>query len=52
MKKKTDTTQIGEQEPLGIIISRGPSQEQVPTFFAYVWGPDPEADETGATKAA
>jgi hypothetical protein len=42
-----------EQEPIGIVISRGPRQEQVPTFVAYVWGPDPEApEETGKPKAA
>jgi len=51
MKKKADTTQTGEQEPIGIIISRGPTQEHVPTFFAYVWGPDPETEETGAQAA-
>ena len=31
-----------EQEPLGIIISRGAKGESAPTFRAYVWGPVPE----------
>jgi len=31
-----------EQEPLGIIISRGTRSEAPPAFFAYVWGPVPE----------
>jgi len=51
MKKKAETIPM-DQEPIGIIISRGPTQEHVPTFFAYVWGPDPEPEESGATKAA
>ena len=50
MKKKAETPTI-DQEPIGIIISRGPAQEHVPTFFAYVWGPDPEPEETGAQAA-
>jgi hypothetical protein len=42
-----------EQEPLGIIISRGPKGETAPTFRAYVWGPVPEiATEPGEAKAA
>ncbi len=51
--KKADSTNTLEQEPIGIVISRGPSKEQAPTFFAYVWGPDPETPEaTSATIAA
>ena len=49
---KSDSTKTGEQEPIGIVISRGTQQEHVPTFFAYMWAPDPEPEETGATKAA
>ncbi len=30
-----------EQEPLGIIISRGPRAEETPRFSAYIWGPVP-----------
>ena len=33
---------IIEQEPLGIIISRGSRAEAAPRFWAYVWGPAPE----------
>ncbi len=53
MKKKSDAKKQIDQEPIGIVISRGPSQEHVPTFFAYVWGPDPETpEETGKPKAS
>jgi hypothetical protein len=31
-----------EQEPVGIIISRGTRDEATPRFSAYVWGPVPE----------
>ena len=41
-KKKT----IIEQEPMGIVISRGSRLEQAPTFSAYIWAPDPEEKET------
>jgi len=34
-----------EQEPIGIVISRGSRQEDVPRVFAYVWGPAPETNE-------
>ena len=37
-KKKT----VIEQEPMGIVISRGSRHEHVPTFSAYIWAPDPE----------
>jgi hypothetical protein len=33
-----------EQEPMGIVISRGSRAEDVPKFSAYVWGPVPEAE--------
>ncbi len=33
--------EIIEQEPLGIIISRGPRAEETPRFWAYIWGPVP-----------
>ena len=31
-----------EQEPMGIVISRGSRAETAPRFWAYVWGPAPE----------
>jgi hypothetical protein len=40
-KKKT----APEQEPMGIVISRGSRHEHVPTFSAYIWAPDPEEKE-------
>ncbi|HEX3867408.1 MAG TPA: hypothetical protein VHV78_11680 [Gemmatimonadaceae bacterium] len=42
-----------EQEPIGIVISRGSRHEHVPVVSAYVWGPVPEAtEEPRETKAA
>ena len=41
MKRTREITQ--EQEPLGIIISRGSRDQEVPRFWAYVWGPAPES---------
>jgi hypothetical protein len=35
-------------EPIGIVISRGSSVEPAPMFWAYVWGPAPEADAAPA----
>ena len=49
---KAETSNQNEQEPMGIIISRGPRREQTPRFFAYVWAPAPETEETSSTKAA
>ena len=36
--------EINEQEPIGIIISRGSREEQPPRFSAYVWGPVPTGE--------
>lgn len=44
-----------EQEPIGIIISRGSREEAAPRFSAYVWGPVPDEPElvtTGTHRAA
>lgn len=42
-----------DQEPIGIVISRGSRKEHVPVVSAYVWGPVPEpTDEPRETKAA
>ena len=41
-----------EQEPIGIIISRGSREEPVPRFSRYVWGPAPEPAPRATTKAA
>lgn len=44
-----------EQEPIGIIISRGSRDEATPRFSAYVWGPVPEENEprtSGSHRAA
>ena len=34
-----------EQEPMGIVISRGAQAEYAPRFSAYMWAPDPEGSE-------
>ena len=41
-----------EQEPVGIVISQGSREEQVPRFTAYVWGPAPEPEPSGEMVAA
>jgi hypothetical protein len=42
-----------EQEPAGIVISRGSREEPRTLFSAYIWGPAPEAGaDDGAPKAA
>lgn len=42
-----------EQEPIGIVISRGSREEATPVFWAYVWGPAPEQSiEPAKSKAA
>jgi hypothetical protein len=42
MKNKPSAS---EQEPIGIVISRGTRLEPTPAVFAYVWGPAPEINE-------
>ena len=39
----SDKTSI-QQEPMGIVISRGSRAEPAPKFWAYVWAPAPEAE--------
>ena len=41
-----------EQEPVGIVISRGSREEQTPRLIAYVWGPAPELETSGEMVAA
>jgi hypothetical protein len=40
-----------QDEPIGIVISRGLRDEPAPVVTAYVWGPAPELDSQ-ETKAA
>ena len=49
---KKDRKDIGSQEPLGIVISRGDRTEPTPVFSAYIWGPVPEAVVEPMTRAA
>jgi hypothetical protein len=50
---KGKQTKGAEQEPIGIVISNGSRREDVPTVFAYVWGPAPEpAEEPREVKVA
>lgn len=44
-----------EQEPVGIIISRGSRDEAISRVREYVWGPAPEDNEprvSGSNRAA
>ena len=41
-----------EQEPVGIVISRGSRAEQTPRLIAYVWGPAPELETAEGMVAA
>jgi hypothetical protein len=50
MKKIRETSQ--QDEPIGIIISRGDRTEQRPVFSAYIWGPAPEPVLEPSTKVA
>ena len=41
------------EEPVGIVIARGRTDDAPPRFAAFVWGPVPEAElEAATTKAA
>ncbi|MEO7966760.1 MAG: hypothetical protein ABIT38_22910 [Gemmatimonadaceae bacterium] len=42
-----------EEEPMGIVISRGSRAEETPRFSAYVWGlnQEPEVTTIGAKAA-
>lgn len=42
---KAKTTPRADQEPIGIVISRGSRYEQPPMVFAYYWEPAPEIVE-------
>jgi hypothetical protein len=37
---------VAEEEPAGIVISRGSRAETPPRVWAYVWGQVPETDVT------
>ena len=50
MKKQVES--CAATEPLGIVISQGSRAEQAPRFWAYVWGPAPEAETEAAPRAA
>jgi len=53
MKVKAKKKVLAEQEPMGIVISRGAHREQPPTFSAYMWAPDPETtDDESDSKVA
>jgi hypothetical protein len=49
MKGKTaltrKTSRALEQEPIGIVISRGSRDEQAPMVSEYIWGPAPEISD-------
>jgi hypothetical protein len=41
-----------EQEPVGIVISRGSRAEPAPRLLAYVWGPAPDMEPNADMVAA
>ena len=43
---------VENEEPLGLIISRGDRAEQRPVVSAYIWGPAPEPMAEPKTKVA
>lgn len=45
---KSSPNSVPDQEPIGIVISRGTHHEKAPKVFAYVWGPAPELPEDKA----
>ena len=51
-----DDRKKAPQEPVGIVIARGRTDDAPPRFSAFVWGPVPESDltelEAASTKAA
>ena len=50
MPKQRATALDLDQEPMGIVISRGSREEEAPRFSAYVWGPVPDAEVSADTK--
>lgn len=55
MVERAMQSEMMEQEPVGIVISRGSRDEATPRFSAYVWGPIPEeleANPAAPTRAA
>ena len=45
---KSNSAITPDQEPIGIVISRGTRHEHVPMVSAYVWGPAPETTDEPA----
>jgi hypothetical protein len=43
---------VEDQEPMGIVISRGSRAEVAPKFLAYVWAQAPEATPTAVDAKA
>jgi len=43
---------ITNDEPVGIVISRGSRVEPTPLFSAYVWGPAPEPAAVATSDAS
>jgi hypothetical protein len=48
MKAASPTPTFHDQEPMGIVISRGSRHEHAPMVLAYVWGPAPETSDEPA----
>ena len=48
---KRSLKSLAEQEPVGIVISRGTRHEDVPVVWAYIWGPAPEPGDASSEVA-
>ncbi|MFN2566093.1 MAG: hypothetical protein ABR499_13940, partial [Gemmatimonadaceae bacterium] len=44
MRTKEKPKKQPAQEPMGIVISEGPTRETPPLISAYVWGPAPKQE--------
>lgn len=50
--KKADAPILATDEPLGIIISNGQRDDELPAMFAYVYSDAPDASDEPLTVAA
>ena len=47
-----DDKNPSRDEPVGIVISSGPTEPETPHFSAYVWGPAPQPTKAAPSRAA
>jgi GMP synthase-like glutamine amidotransferase len=46
------TSQVNQDEPVGIVISGGHAPEAAPRLFAYIWAPGPDDEILKKVQAA